>query len=228
MPVVKPAAAAAPIVEAEAEIGGSAGRGFSSIVSLDGAYPLAFAFVLALSGFDPKILPSPNLSIERPLRCRLDPDPDLEPDLDPDDPVPDCAETLSSREAVPGGLAGDTANIGVCGSTPSRSRIVELEVRPAAGGGVLTWYDDAGEGWTTSTVGRCGVLFFSLLLSLSLATGEAPVPATVTEGEAEVAEPVEVGTRGEDGFCSRLGVGFAVPSAGGDGSDARDSPGYST
>ena len=118
---------------------------------------------------------------------------------------------------MPGGLAGDTANMGVCGCTASRSRIVEVEPRPGAGG-ALTWCD-AGEWCATSTVGLCGVLFFSL----PLATGEAP--------EAEATETAGAATRGEEGFRSReleLGAGLAVPSAGGDGSGARGSPGYST
>ena len=59
---------------------------------------------------------------------------------------------------MPGGLAGDTANMGVCGCTASRSRIVEVEPRPGAGG-ALTWCD-AGEWCATSTVGLCGVLFY--------------------------------------------------------------------
>ena len=129
----------------------------------------------------------PNLSIDNPFQWRLDPDPERELD---------CAD-LSSTVAMPGGPAGDTANVA---------------------GGVLTWCD-AGEWCATSTVGPCGVLFFSL----PLATGEAP--------EAEGTGTTGAATHGEEGFRSRelaLGGGLAVPSAGGDGSGAHSSPGHST
>ena len=49
----------------------------------------------------------PNLSIDRPFQWQLD--------LDPE-PDPDCADLSST---VPGGLAGDTANVGVCDRTAS-------------------------------------------------------------------------------------------------------------
>jgi len=123
---------------------------------------------------------------------------------------------------VPGGLAGDTANVGICGCIASRSCIIEVEPRPGAGG-VLAWCD-VGEWCATLTVGRWGILFFSLLLPLSLATGEAP--------EAEATGAAGAATRGEEGFRSRelevRGGGLAVPSAGGDGLGARGLLGYST
>ena len=89
---------------------------------------------IAMVRAQPEDLPSLNWSIESPFRWRLDPDPDS-------------------------GVTGDTANVGICGCTASRSRTVKVEPRPGAGG-VLTWCD-AGEWCATSTVGLCGVLFFS-------------------------------------------------------------------